>query len=221
MCLHAFCPDFNRQGGTLLIFTILIAAWLIIAIARGWQRGLVETIIEMVSGFIIWFAAFFLYNDLAGVMSASPDLGTRLFAFFIIIVIGYVLRHFLLKLAEVLKWIPIVKQANSIGGAAISGVFNYLLIFATLSIALMIDTPWVQQQYTDSKTAQFVVNKTPLINSNIIQNWLVQDDDANADTSATDTSTNSSSADVNAASSSSDDASSSSGGFWSWLPWNK
>jgi uncharacterized membrane protein required for colicin V production len=215
-----------------LIFTILIAAWLIIAIARGWQRGLAATIIEMVSGFVIWFAAFFLYNDLAGVMSAAPDLGTRLFAFFVIIIIGYILRHFLLKLAEVLKWIPIVKQANSIGGALISGAFNYLLIFATLSLALMIDTPWVQQPYTDSKTAQFVVNQTPLINSNSIQNWLTQDD-TNADNTTTDSAnttdattdasstTSSSSSDVNAASSSSDDTSSSSNGFWSWLPWNK
>jgi uncharacterized membrane protein required for colicin V production len=215
-----------------LIFTILIALWLIIAIARGWQRGLAATVIEMVSGFIIWFAAFFFYNDLASVMSAVPDLGTRLGAFFIIIIIGYILRHFLLKLAEVLKWIPIVKQANSIGGALISGVFNYLLIFATLSLALMIDTPWVQQQYAESKTAQFVVNKTPLINSNLIQNYLFQDDDANgtdtspATTTGTDATSDSSSAsssssgDVNAANSDTD-ASSSSGGFWSWLPWNK
>jgi uncharacterized membrane protein required for colicin V production len=214
-----------------LIFTILIALWLIIGIVRGWQRGLAATVIEMVSGFIIWFAAFFFYNDLASVMSAAPDLGTRLGAFFIIIIIGYILRHFLLKLAEVLKWIPIVKQANSIGGALISGVFNYLLIFATLSLALMIDTPWVQQQYTESKTAQFVVNKTPLINSNLIQNYLLQDDNADG-TDSTDTTTNtgatsdssstssSSSADVNAASSDTE-ASSSSGGFWSWLPWNK
>ncbi len=210
-----------------MIFTILIALWLIIAIARGWQRGLAATVIEMVSGFIIWFAAFFFYNDLASIMSAVPDLGTRLGAFFIIIIIGYILRHFLLKLAEVLKWIPIVKQANSIGGALISGVFNYLLIFATLSLALMIDTPWVQQQYAESKTAQFVVNKTPLINSNLIQNYLFQDDDANStdstNTDATSNSSNvssSSSADVNAASSDTE-ASSSSGGFWSWLPWNK
>lgn len=210
-----------------MIFTILIALWLIIAIARGWQRGLAATVIEMVSGFIIWFAAFFFYNDLASIMSAVPDLGTRLGAFFIIIIIGYILRHFLLKLAEVLKWIPIVKQANSIGGALISGVFNYLLIFATLSLALMIDTPWVQQQYAESKTAQFVVNKTPLINSNLIQNYLFQDDDANStdstNTDATSNSSNvssSSSGDVNAASSDTE-ASSTSGDFWSWLPWNK
>lgn len=220
-----------------MIFTILIAAWLIFAIIRGWQRGLAATIIEMVSGFIIWFAAFFLYGNLASVLSSntSPSLGTNLLAFFIIIICGYIIRHLLLMLAETLKWIPIVKQANSIGGALISGAFNYLLIFATLSIALMIDTPWIQQQYTDSQTAQFVVNKTPLISSNLIQNWLVSDDESTAD-DTTDTTNSgdvantmsssvdsSSSSDVNSASSSTTDSSSesSSNGFWSWLPWNK
>lgn len=194
-----------------MIFTIIIAIWLIAAIANGWHKGLAATVISAVGGILIWFGAFHYYQQLAAVIGrGQTTLGYALLAFFIIVIIGYMILHGLLSAARALKWIPIVKEANSIGGALLAGAFNYLLIFVTLALALMIDTPWVQNQYNDSKTAQFVVNKTPLLSSNEIQNWI---NDGSDDQSTTDDSTaagnqanatsSQSSSDVNAASASS------------------
>lgn len=193
-----------------MIFTIIIGIWLIAAIAKGWQNGLAATVISAVGGVLIWFAAFHFYPQLAGVIGrGQTTMGYALTAFFIIVVVGYLILHGLLMAARALKWIPIIKQANSIGGALLAGAFNYLLIFVTLALALMIDTPWVQNQYNDSKTAQFIVNKTPLLSSNAIQNWINDgSDDQNTPDDSTDptnqssSSSSESSRNVNAASAS-------------------
>lgn len=160
-----------------MVLTILIGLWLVGAVIQGWQRGLTATVITLVSSVLVWGAAFFLRTDVAQLLAGNGPitLGNEVLAFSLILIVGYMATHFLLMLAQAVKWIPVIREANSLGGALLSGLFNYGLVFVALSLALMLDTPWIQQQFDDSKTAQAIVTKTPLLSQNTIQNWLEND----------------------------------------------
>ena len=164
-----------------MIFTIVIAAWLIAAVVRGWQRGLVITLISVVGSIVIWGAAFIFYNQFATVLSSSPDpgLGWRLFAFFLIVVGGQMIFSGLARLSRSITWLPVIKQINNIGGALVGGFFSYITIFIALALLMMIQTPWIENQYSQSRTAQFITEHTPLLNSNQLQNWVGDGDQTN------------------------------------------
>ncbi len=157
-----------------MIFTIFIGLWLIGAIINGWRRGLVSTIITLVSSVVLWVAAFFWYEPLAQTISSTtnPGLGTRIVAFFLIVILGHVAFNVLAAVSRGVTWIPGIKQVNSIGGAILAAAMNYVLIFITLTLLLMTQSVWVAQQYESSETAQFITTHMPLLNSNKIQNWL-------------------------------------------------
>lgn len=190
-----------------MILTILIGVWLVVAVVRGWQKGLLATVITLVSGVIVWTAAFQLHRDLAAKLAGtgSVTLGTLLLAFTLILLVGYLIVHVLLMVAQAIKWVPVVKQANSLGGALLSGAFNYLLVFVALALALMLDTPWVQQQFDASPTAQAIVTKTPLLTTNAIQNWLDADATTQTQTATASQPANQASSSSTAATSSSQD----------------
>lgn len=160
-----------------MIFTIVIAAWLIAAVVRGWQRGLVATIISVVGSIVIWGAAFIFYNQFAALLSGNPDpgLGWRLGAFFLIVIGGEMIFAGLIRLSRAITWLPVIKQVNSIGGALVAGIFSYVTIFIALALLLMIQTPWIENQYNESQTAQFIAEHTPFVNSNQLQNWVGND----------------------------------------------
>lgn len=157
-----------------LIFTIMIALWLISSIINGWRRGLVSTLITMASSIILWIAAFFWYQPLAAVIGSTdtPGLGTNILAFFLIVILGHMAFNLLAALTRTITWIPGIKQINSIGGAVLAGLLNYTLIFITLTLLLMTQNTWVENQYENSQTAQTISNNMPFINANEIQNWL-------------------------------------------------
>lgn len=164
----------ETKGDVAMVFTIVIGLWLIASIINGWRRGLLSTVITLVSSVVLWVAAFFMYRPLAETISntTNPGLGSRILAFFLIVLLGHIAFNLLAALARSITWIPGIKQVNSIGGAIVAGLLNYGLIFITLTILLMTQSVWVEQQYESSKTAQFIATNMPLVNANKIQNWL-------------------------------------------------
>ncbi|WP_164848043.1 CvpA family protein [Lacticaseibacillus hulanensis] len=179
-----------------MIFTIIIGIWLIASIVNGWKRGLVSTFITLASSIVLWIAAFIWYKPLAETIGSStdPGLGTRILAFFLIVIVGHIFFNMLAALSRTVTWIPGIKQVNGIGGALVAGALNYVLIFITLTILLMTQSAWVEQQYESSTTAQFITAHMPLINANKIQNWLGNvDTHNNPDNNTTDINSNSTS----------------------------
>ena len=149
-----------------MALSIIIVIWLLLAIMSGWRQGLAITVISMVGNVILWVIAIAAYQPLAVKL----------------------LIHWLARMSRHVTWIPVIKQANSLGGAIVAVIFNYIAIFIVLSLLLLVQNTWMTSQYAESAPAQFIITNSPLLNSNKFQNWLgtSNNQDNNSDTNGTD-----------------------------------
>ncbi|KRM87080.1 CvpA family protein [Lacticaseibacillus thailandensis] len=156
-----------------MVLSIIIIIWLLLACVSGWRQGLAITIISMIGNVILWVFAIANYQRVAMALGgADVGFGTKALAFIVIIVAGRFLIHLLAKWSRHITWIPVIKQANSLGGAIVAVIFHYIAIFIVLSLLLLVQNTWVTSQYAESGAAQFIVTNSPLLNSNQFQNWL-------------------------------------------------
>lgn len=172
-----------------MALSIIIVIWLLLAIMSGWRQGLAITVISMVGNVILWVIAIAAYQPLA-VKFGGADVGFvgKIVTFILIIVLGKLLIHWLARMSRHVTWIPVIKQANSLGGAIVAVIFNYIAIFIVLSLLLLVQNTWMTSQYAKSAPAQFIITNSPLLNSNKFQNWLgtSNNQDNNSDTNGTD-----------------------------------
>lgn len=167
-----------------MLFTIIIIAWLVMALFRGFHRGLVIEILNLVGtiGVLIFARLFYqpvgqaLSSFLTGVHLVETGVMTTLIinvvAFFILTSIGWAVVRFVARLSRKVTWLPVIKQVNSLAGGIVAVVVAYLVIFVCLTVANLINTPYVQAQMTASPLATYIVKQTPVLTSDYLNNWI-------------------------------------------------
>lgn len=146
--------------------SIVLVIWLLIDIYRGYKRGLILQVVDLVSTFVALFAAWILapvfekiYSFVEvsgnGYVTISQLVGQQANRLIWVVVLFIIIRIALLvikPIASLISKMPLVKQVNS----SVGGVFSILYFFIKLVIlTVILTTPVV-------KNGNEVIEKTPL-----------------------------------------------------------
>ncbi len=93
-------------------------------------------------------------------------------AFWGLIILGFILLHWLSRSLKVFTNIPVIHGVNAITGAVIAGLLMYLLIFFGLSIASVWPADWIHNQLVHSPVSHWILHQTPILSEKIFQWWL-------------------------------------------------
>lgn len=175
--------------------TIGIIVFLLIGIYSGARRGLVLQLLLSLGFLASYYFAGKYYLDVSEYLqlmipypSASLNdsfvfynsaLGLQLdeafyhgISFLLILFIGWLLTRFIGGVAQGVKFLPIVKQVNSIGGAVLSGIVSYVGIFLVLFVLTMLPIDFIQEQFASSALARTIVENTPALSDQIYNWWI-------------------------------------------------
>lgn len=94
-------------------------------------------------------------------------------SFIIILGIGWLITRFVGMLCNSLTFLPIVKQANVLGGGVLSFIVTYVGIFFVLVLLSLVPIDGLQKLFESNDVIKFIVNKTPYF-SNMIFEWVQQ-----------------------------------------------
>lgn len=168
-----------------MILSIIIIALLLHAIFRGYHRGLVKELLFSVGTLLVFLVALFYdaqFGDFLLKLTKRGDptdpfaaFVAQSIAFWLIMLIGHIIVRWLAHLSQSVTWLPVIKQANGLGGAIIAVLMMYLGIFLALSLLNIITPSWFVNQYTSSPVAQFMVERTPIVSQRVVD-WLFHTD---------------------------------------------
>lgn len=170
-----------------MILTIGIIGLLILSFFHGRQRGLLQMGLSLVSYVIAWIAAKELTQTFgAWLVSTLPainfgsqttnsvvngNLGNYFFyhgvAFLFVFTVVLALCRWLARRLNLITKLPVIHQANALGGGLISVVLTYLIIFLVLTVFQGWPGDWWQDQLTASSIAQWMINNTPLLSQQL------------------------------------------------------
>lgn len=166
-----------------MILSIIIVILLIIALHRGYQRGLVKELLYTIGTLFVFLLGLFYDAKLGDVLLRLTKQGdpsdpfahfiAQTIAFWLIMFVGHLIIRWLGRLSHAVTWLPVIKQANGLAGAILAALMMYLGIFLALSILNVIEPTWFTSQYISSSVAQFIVDKTPIVSQQLID-WLFQ-----------------------------------------------
>lgn len=178
-----------------MMISTLIILLLILGAYRGSKRGLLLELLHIV-GFIasIWIASqyylpvskwiemyipypsylpdtvsFALFTSEQALVldqvfyKAVAFIGILIVCGIIINIIGYV--------AKELGRLPIINEVNTIGGAVLGVVSNYITLFFLLSVVSLLPLEGAQKIYKESAIATYIVEKTPYFTEQVAKWW--------------------------------------------------
>ncbi|WP_125604723.1 CvpA family protein [Lapidilactobacillus bayanensis] len=164
-----------------MILSIVIALLLLWAFIRGYRRGLVKEILFTVGTFFVFLLGLYYDSNLGDWLLTISKQGdptdpfahfvAQTIAFAIIVLAGRIVISWIARLSQAITWLPVIKQANGLGGALIAIVVAYLVIFLTIAILNVIQPSWFVEQYNNSVVAQFMIERTPIVGQKVID-WL-------------------------------------------------
>ena len=158
--------------------TLIILFYLLVGVYTGMRRGLTLELVYIAGYFITFLVAMLSYvpgNHLAIFTEAqamSLDQSFyKLVAFLIIMILGWLVVRFLGYVASELTFLPLLKQFNTIGGAALGFLMNYLFIYFVLYAVAMIPLA-PAQKIIEGGLPNFIITKTPIVTP-IVSSWLL------------------------------------------------
>ena len=95
----------------------------------------------------------------------------RLISFLVIMILGWLVVRFLGYIASELTFLPLLKQFNTISGAALGFLMNYLFIYFVLYAIAMIPLAPAQKMI-EGGLPNFIITKTPIV-TQIVSSWLL------------------------------------------------
>ncbi|CAM3611672.1 CvpA family protein [Erysipelothrix urinaevulpis] len=157
--------------------------WFLIVVARGYTRGLLLMIVDVVGTFVALFAAWVFAPVFVRIYQFVKPVGSglvtidqmvtqqinRMIWFLLLFIIAKLLLLLVTPLASVISKIPLVKQVNSAVGGIFSVVyfsFQVLLLIYFLSFPVVkngqdiINKTWLSKVVELSEPVLEVVNKT-------------------------------------------------------------
>ena len=168
--------------------TLIILFYLLVGVYTGMRRGLTLELVYIAGYFITFLVAIATYKGLAKFLSVYipypsyiPGNHLAIFteaqamsldqSFLIIMIIGWLVVRFLGYVASELTFLPLLKQFNTIGGAALGFLMNYLFIFFVLYAVAMIPLA-PAQKIVEGGLPNFIITKTPIV-TQIVSSWLL------------------------------------------------
>ncbi|MGY3725117.1 Uncharacterized membrane protein, required for colicin V production [Granulicatella balaenopterae] len=184
------------------MITVVIMLILLVGIYSGARRGLLLQLLHMAGYFISFILAMNYYEWLAGKIdlfvpypSFTPGTTFALFsdsqalnldgafyngvAFVLLVMVGWIITRIIGYMLTEISYIPVVKQVNQLGGAALGFIFNYIGIFLILFILSMVPTERIQVIFEGNTLAHHIVEDTPLLTKKVTHWWVddaVEDD---------------------------------------------
>ena len=175
--------------------TIAIMLILFTGIYSGARRGLLLQLVHMAGYFISYMLAANYYEWLADKIdllvpypSFTPGTQLALFtsaqalnldtafyngvAFVMLTACGWLITRIIGYMLTEISYIPIIKQFNQLGGAALGFIFNYVGVFLILFILSMIPLEQIQVIFEGDTVAQHIVVDTPFLTKEITNWWL-------------------------------------------------
>ncbi|MFD1319047.1 CvpA family protein [Loigolactobacillus zhaoyuanensis] len=188
-----------------MIVTIIIALILIIAVYRGMKRGLIVQLLYTLGYIGVYIFARLTAPNVSTWLatwsgSAAASLGvTNTIAFLMMIALGWLIVRMLARWSRVITWLPVIKQVNSVAGAIVAFVLNYIGLFIVLTVLNFIPDTAIQNQISQSGAAQVIITKTPVLTGQLLQKYLFNDSTTTDDSgTATDQSDEVTTTDANA-----------------------
>lgn len=178
-----------------MLLTIAILIILILGVYGGARRGLVLQLVMTVGYLISYFVASHYYKVLGSKLDllipypAASEVTQFSFynqavgfgldqafyngvAFMLILFVGWMLTRFVGGLLNSLTYIPVLKQVNTLGGAALAFIVSYTGIFLILVLLTMLPFDSIQNTFSDSRLAQLIVKNTPILSKQIYEWWI-------------------------------------------------
>ena len=176
------------------MITLIILFYLIVGICTGARRGLTLQLVYIAGYFITFLVALFTHEKLAKFLSVFIPYPSyvpgnqlaifseeqamnldhsfyRLISFLVIMILGWLVVRFLGYIASELTFLPLLKQFNTISGAALGFLMNYLFIYFVLYAIAMIPLAPAQKMI-EGGLPNFIITKTPIV-TQIVSSWLL------------------------------------------------
>lgn len=176
--------------------SIIIIIALVLAFYNGARRGLVMQLILTAGYLITLVVAKTQAGNLATKLNLivpypNPNADSKLaffkgealfhldkafytmLAFIMILCLGWLVTRFVGMLCNSLTFLPLVKQANFLGGGLLSFLVTYIGIFFVLVLLSMVPIDGLQNLFRSSGLVKFIVNDTPYF-SNMVFEWVQQ-----------------------------------------------
>ncbi|ALV22897.1 MULTISPECIES: CvpA family protein [Carnobacterium] len=178
-----------------MLMTIAIIVILAIGVYGGARRGLLLQLVMTVGYVAAYIVAGRYYKELGSHLEllipypAAAENSQFLFynqtigfnldqafyngiAFVLILFIGWLLTRFIGGLLNSIMFIPVLKQLNTLGGAALAFAVTYVGIFLILVLLTMLPMDSVQTAFSNSSLASTIVEKTPVLSQQIYDWWI-------------------------------------------------
>ena len=177
-----------------MLLTLGIIFILLVAIYSGAKRGLILQLVMTVGYmFSFWFALNY-YEAIREPLEMivpyppvslsdtfilfTPEMSMALdtvyyngIAFLAILAIGWIITRLLGGLLQFVAELPLLKQANVIGGAILNFIVNYVGVFLVLFVLSTVPLDFIQGQFDSSSLAQNIVANTPKLSDRIFEWW--------------------------------------------------
>jgi membrane protein required for colicin V production len=142
-----------------MTFDILFLAILVWAIYRGWTKGLVMSLFELVSYFVAFFLALQFSDLVERFLKERMDDDSSwltLIAFLLTLIVGIIGVQFIGKIIEKSLELVFLGTANKIMGVAVNA-FMWISLYAAV-LALLDRFEWTTIRTADSKSAGYLLN---------------------------------------------------------------
>ncbi|MFL1695211.1 CvpA family protein [Weissella kandleri] len=176
-----------------MIISILILLALLMAWMHGYHEGFVRVLIRSVGRVLVWVLAVLLAHNVGDVIAnlvnnqltstwSSPVSASLLnqsnrflysgIGFSLVTMIGFAILRQIQRSMRILNKVPVLGFFNRVLGALLNTIIMYTGIFFLLYILGAFDWTWMHEQITYSPVAQFVMQETPILSSQIYQ-WFI------------------------------------------------
>ncbi|GAO99737.1 CvpA family protein [Fructobacillus ficulneus] len=173
-----------------MILSIVVIIFILLMFYSGYQEGIVHVLARLALFALVFYMATILSKPLAGVFEnwvsgqfARPGVpqevsrqGTQFLssglAFAVVMSVGSMLGHFLLRPIRFVRRLPILGSLDGILGGLLYLALGVFLSFLILQVLSVIPNEWLQMQFSQSSFLNSFLNKTPVLADQIYQWWL-------------------------------------------------
>ncbi|MCT4420257.1 MULTISPECIES: CvpA family protein [Leuconostoc] len=159
-------------------------------IFSGYRQGVIRAVLRVILWVVVWYIAIklsqpigqYLTHLVSGqfVRTTIPESvvgdGSQFLAsgliFGLIIIIGGLLSHAILRTFKIVRRLPILGWLDGILGALFCGLIGASIAFFVLELLSVVPNTWVQDQFLNTPMLNTILDKTPFLADQIYHWWL-------------------------------------------------
>ncbi|UOY94252.1 CvpA family protein [Ectobacillus sp. JY-23] len=172
---------------------LLIIALLLLGFIVGLKRGLILQAVRLIGFIAAYFVAYMYCDDVAPILrevipypltTSAPvwleeggveEVFYRGIAFVILFFVTKISLSLIGHLLNMFAQIPVLKQANALGGAVLGVVEIYIVLFVLILIGTLLPIQEVQASIEQSALCQIIADNTPVLSDKVKELWAYGD----------------------------------------------